>query len=216
MIGRMVWWESAAAPTRDEQALKFAQTWCRSKPRLLNFDELLGSFGRRSRLDWFGFTRLVGPSVGAAAWVRSDSPATSGSFRFARHVGFVGCTRHVAFVRSTQALGSECIRQVGFVRLVQLFGFVRLGGDSILRPLRRGGSTLDGRWEFYPISASLTTSIPTTAISTRSGSGRRSDLDAQALPCHDEGGNDRLQRGAPVRSRTHGDGAAQGQRGAGA
>jgi hypothetical protein len=55
MIGRMVWWESAAAPTRDEQALKFAQTWCRSKPRLLNFDELLGSFGRRSRLDWFGF-----------------------------------------------------------------------------------------------------------------------------------------------------------------
>jgi hypothetical protein len=123
MIGRMVWWESAAAPTRDEQALKFAQTWCRSKPRLLNFDELLGSFGRRSRLDWFGFQ-----SFGRRSRL--------GSFGFARDVGFVRSTQPLGLVwlyASRRSFGWRSrsgsfgfTPDLGFVRSTQPLGFVRI------------------------------------------------------------------------------------------
>ena len=99
MIGRMVWWESAAAPNRDEQPPEVPpQSRGRQKPNQLKSNEVLGSFG---------FTRHVGfGSVGAAAWVRSVA-------------------RRLEFSDGPAATGPR----------------------------------LNGRWEFYPISAALTTAI---------------------------------------------------------
>jgi hypothetical protein len=48
-------------------------------------------------------------------------------------------------------------RRAGFVRLAQPLGFVRLRGDSNSR--RTSGRPKARRWEFYPISAALTTTI---------------------------------------------------------
>jgi hypothetical protein len=100
-----------------------------------------GSFGRRSRLGWFGFTRLVGRSVGAAARVRSDSPLTSGSFGRRSRSGSFEFTPDLGFVRSTQPLGLVWLyasrRSFGRRSRLGSFGFARHVGFVPLRPSRR-------------------------------------------------------------------------------
>ena len=99
MIGRMVWWESAAAPKKGEQAPRIrAQTRGRQILKSLKANGLLGLFGCARRA---GFVRSAQP-----LWVRSDA-------------------RRLEFPDGPPATG----------------------------PM------LDGRWEFYPISAAVTTSI---------------------------------------------------------
>ena len=82
----MVWWESAAAPNRDgEITRRVPCTWDRQKPKLLKFNEVLGSgcalhVGLVRLAQPLGFVRLGGGSNSPTA--RSDGPGRNGRWEF--------------------------------------------------------------------------------------------------------------------------------------
>jgi hypothetical protein len=179
----MVWWESAAAPDREEPRPTPGAKSGRQKPGQSESNEVSGSFGFNPRGGFFGRSRSRSLACGANFTRRAEFVRLSRrSVRSAQPLAFARLRSELYPPRRVRSAFPP-VRSVGAAARVRSalplapgsFGLAVLPGSfgwrsrsgSFGRPgeVSRGaaaiGFRLNGRWELYPIPAVLTTTIET-------------------------------------------------------